>query len=97
MNDSDLDRLFAAARARRPDTSRQEYAFETRLMSRLRAQRQEQGDTSSIWAMVSWRMIPFFATCVMGLAMWHSQLSNTEETAAVNTVENPESAYLWNN
>ena len=65
MNDQDpnsqLDALFASARKHRPDTSAAEFAFETRLLARLRAQKQ----TSSVWAMVSWRLIPFFAACVV--------------------------------
>jgi len=97
MNDSDLDKLFAAARGIRPDTSRQEYGFETRLLARLRAQRQTQGDTGSIWAMVSWRMMPLFAACVMGLAVWHAQFSSITDDAALNHMENPETSDLLNN
>ena len=69
--DRRLDALFALAREHRPDTSAAEYAFETRLMARLRERRQERG---SIWAMVSWRMVPFFAVCVVALAIWQSQI-----------------------
>ncbi len=97
MNDSDLDKLFAAARGLRPDTSKSEYAFETRLMTRLRAQRETQGDAGSIWAMVSWRMMPIFAACVMGLAAWHAQFSAIADDAALNSLDNPETADLLNN
>ncbi len=98
MNDSDLDALFAAARAGRRDTSKQEYGFETRVLARIRAQRQAQGDTGSIWAMVSWRMMPFFAACVMGLAVWHSQVAAlTDDAAAFNNLEHPETADLLSN
>jgi uncharacterized membrane protein len=68
--DAALDALFALARARRADTAAAEYAFETRLMARLRASR----GTDFIWARVSWRMLPFFAVCVLALAVWHEQL-----------------------
>lgn len=98
MNDADLDKLFAAAHAGHRDTTKEEYAFETRLMARIRAQRQAQGDTGSIWSMVSWRMMPLFAACVMALAVWHSQVASlTDDAAAFNSVEHPETADLWNN
>lgn len=87
--DADLDALFALAREKRPDTSAAEFAFETRLMARLRAR----PETSSIWAMVSWRMMPFFAACVMGLALWHSQVASlTDDAAAFNNLDHPETA-----
>jgi len=93
MNDPDLDALFAVARANRRDTSKQEYGFETRALARIRAQRQAQGDMGSIWAMVSWRMMPFFAACVMGLALWHSQVASlTDDAAAFNNLDHPETA-----
>jgi hypothetical protein len=92
--DSRLDALFALARANRPDTSAAEYAFETRLMARLRA-RQE---TASIWAVVSWRLVPFFGVCVVGLAIWHSQVvTETNETVAMAGMENPATVDLWGN
>jgi hypothetical protein len=85
--DADLDALFARARERRPDTSKAEYAFETRLLARLRAER----ETSSIWAVVSWRLIPFFAACVVALTLWHSQVvTETSDAEQVAYVENPE-------
>jgi len=98
MNDRDqdgqLDALFALARACRPDTSAAEFAFETRLLARLRA-RQE---TGSILAIVSWRSIPFFAACVVALTLWHSQVvAETTDAAAMAEVENPELVDLSSN
>ena len=70
MNDNSdrkLDALFAAARASEPvDTSRAEFAFETRLAARLR---RESGSSLSAWA---WRLCPFFAALAL-LAGWWSQ------------------------
>lgn len=81
-----LDALFALARERRPDTSRAEFAFETRLLARLKAER----EPGSVWAMVAWRMIPFFAVCMVGLVIWQSQLvSETTDAEQVAYVENP--------
>ena len=97
MNDSDLDALFARARGRRPDTSKTEYALETRVLARLRSQRSGREDRGSVWAMVSWRMVPFFATCVLALAIWQAKLvSMTDEAAAFDSVEHPENADLLN-
>lgn len=98
MNDPDqdgrLDALFALARARRPDTSAAEFAFETRLLARLRAR----PETSSVWAMVSWRLVPFFAVCVVGLALWQAEVaSDTTDTASIAGLTNPVAADLWSN
>jgi hypothetical protein len=92
--DEQLDALFALARTRRPDTSAAEFAFETRLMGRLRT-REEIG---SIWAMVSWRLVPFFAVCVVGLALWQAQVvTETNEAEQMVYVENPGPLDSWNN
>jgi hypothetical protein len=55
--DERLDRLFAAARAERVDTSALEEHFETRLLARIREQRSERIP----WYALAWRMVPFFA------------------------------------
>jgi hypothetical protein len=92
--DGDLDALFALARARRPDTSAAEFAFETRLLARLRA-RQE---TGLIWATVSWRLVPFFAAGIVALTLWHSQVvTETNEAAAMAEMATPENVDLWSN
>jgi hypothetical protein len=92
--DGQLDALFALARARRPDTSAAEFAFETRLLARLRA-RQE---TGSIWAMVSWRLMPFFAVCVVALTLWQAEVaSDTTDAATIAGLNNPVAADLWSN
>jgi hypothetical protein len=92
--DAGLDALFAQARAHRPDTSAVEYAFETRLLARLRSGR----PPDSIWATVSWRLIPFFATCLVVLTLWQSQvISETDEAEQVACVTNPDALESWNN
>jgi len=99
MNDAappsdSLDELFARARDRRPDTSRAEYAFETRLLARLHASRQ----ADRAWAVVSWRMIPFFAVFTLGLVLWQTQMiSAPQEAEQIASTENPEAVDLWNN
>ena len=92
--DHQLDTLFALARSRRPDTSAAEFAFETRLLARLRDQR----ETSSVWAMVSWRMIPFFAACVVALTLWQAEASSdANDAATIAGLNNPVAADLWSN
>ena len=84
--DADLDSLFARARAERLDTSSMEYAFETRLMAKLRS-RQEPG---SIWALVSWRMMPFFVACVLALAVWRQEVvTETDDATQAAYMDNP--------
>ena len=92
--DEQLNTLFALARARRPDTSAAEFAFETRLLARLRA-RQE---TGSVWAMVSWRLMPFFAFCVVALTLWQAEVaSDTTDAATIAGLNNPVAADFWSN
>jgi hypothetical protein len=93
--DAVLDGLFARARAQRPDTAVAEYAFETRLMARLREKRTP--DPASVWATVSWRLSPIFAACVIGVAIWHSQvIAAADEAVSVATLENPGIVDWWN-
>lgn len=61
-----LDNLLASARAAKPETSREEYAFETRLMARLRAER----GRGSPWLAFAWKLTPIFACAVLLLAFW---------------------------
>ncbi len=53
-----LDRLFAAARARKSDACALEEHFETRLMARIAERREEQ----TSWSAWAWRLAPWFAT-----------------------------------
>ena len=59
-----LDALFAAARQAPPDTSRAEYALETRVLARLR---DEQRSSLLAWA---WRLTPFFAVLAVLAGIW---------------------------
>ena len=64
--DERLDRLFAAARNARVDTSALEEHFETRLMARLRERRRE----GIPWYALMWRMVPVFAVLVVLIAVY---------------------------
>lgn len=93
MTDAELNALFARARARQADTSRQEYAFETRLMAQIREKRAV--GTGSIWAKVAWQMMPIFATCVLALAILQTHMTNVaDESAVVSALDNPEGVVL---
>jgi hypothetical protein len=92
--DPKLDALFALARANRPDTSAAEFAFETRLLARLRAQ----PEAGSIWAMVSWRLIPIFAACVVALTIWQAEMaSEVSDKMNMAALNNPVATDLWDN
>ncbi len=66
--DNDLDRLFAAARKAELYKTEREYGFETRVLARIQANRTE-NRSFLLWA---WRLIPFFASIVICLAIWIS-------------------------
>src|SRR4051812_4963945 len=64
IDNARLDELLAAARRAPVDTSRAEYAFETRLLARLREER----ETSVLtWA---WKLAPFFAALAIAVTLW---------------------------
>ena len=66
MNDEQLNKLFQAARGVKPDTSRAEYGFETRLLAALRSQREH----AMPWYALAWKLTPVFAAVVIVLGVW---------------------------
>ena len=66
-HDAFLDDLLAAAREDRPDTSRAEYGFETRLMARIAA---PEAAPAGWWFAWTWRLAPFFAVIALSLSAW---------------------------
>lgn len=87
-----LDRLFEAARAEAPDTSRAEFAFETRLMGRLR---DEQSSSVFAWA---WKLAPFFAAVVIAVGLWNrptaAELNGTATMVADAVRQHPNRIFL---
>lgn len=63
-HDTQLDALFAAARGHTPDTSRAEFAFEARVLARVR---EDQRSSLLAWA---WRLTPFFAALAILAGCW---------------------------
>ena len=88
----DLDQLFALARGQPRGAQPGEYAFETRLLARLR-ERQPAADAAAVWARVTWRMVPFFAAAVVALTLWQATLaSDASDAAALTSDTNPAAA-----
>jgi hypothetical protein len=82
--DERLDRLFAAVRNARMDTSTLEEHFETRLMARLRERRRE----GMPWYALMWRMMPVFAVLVALIAVYstsYKPLSSGDLFAAISS------------
>jgi hypothetical protein len=62
--DQKLDALFRAAREFSPDTASAEFAFETRLLARLREER------GGAWYALALKLSPLFAALVIAAAAW---------------------------
>ena|SRR5436190_19684420 len=75
-SDPQLDALFRAARDVAPDTSRNEFAFETRLLARLREERR------GSWITIALRLSPFFAALVVAAAVWCRSYTGIEPDAS---------------
>ena len=88
MNDARVDKLFAATCGIKPDTSRAEYGFETRLMARLRAQQ----DQALPWYAFAWKLIPAFAAVVVALGVWTYAGSNTTDLQGAIAGDHEENA-----
>ena len=95
MNDSfsSLDPLFARARAVRSDTARTEFAFETRLLARLREARTP---VRSGMGVLAWRLLPYLALIVLGLGavQWKTGHESQEAEQAAS-LQNPEAVDLF--
>ena len=78
MNDDQLNQLFQAARGSRPDTSRAEYRFETRLLATLREDREQPAP----WAALTWRLVPVFAAIVVVTGVWSYNVQSQTGTEA---------------
>jgi hypothetical protein len=85
MNDEQLNKLFQAARAK-PDTSRVEYGFETRLLARLRTD-------ETPWFALAWKLVPVFVAVVVSLGAWN-YAGTTDLPMAGNADDSTLAAYL---
>jgi len=64
--DAKLDMLFSAARKAEFYPPEREFGFETRVMARIRAEREGQ-KAFLLW---EWRLIPLFVSLVILLGIW---------------------------
>ncbi|HXI84239.1 MAG TPA: hypothetical protein VNL17_09130 [Verrucomicrobiae bacterium] len=93
MNDDQLNKLFAAARGVKPDTSRAEYGFETRLMAHLRTEREQ----AVPWYAFAWKLVPAFAAIVVALGVWTyagSNITDLQSAIAGDHEENALATYV---
>ncbi len=79
--DNGLDRLFADARKAELYDPDMEYGFETRLMARIRAEREGRMPLL-LWA---WRLIPVFISIVIVLGIW-TYLSDSNQRIDLSAV-----------
>jgi hypothetical protein len=91
-NDEKLERLFAAARKAEPYKKEMEYGFETRLMEKIRAERERQMPFL-LWA---WRLIPVFVSIVIFLGIWiyESKYSHMADLSAITRIGNEEATLV---
>ncbi len=90
-NDRDndrIERLFAAARKSQPYEATIEYGFETRIMAKIKAEREKRKPFFS-WA---WRLMPAFVSAVLILGIWtyvaeHKQLVDLSSITGINNEE----------
>jgi nucleoside diphosphate kinase len=87
-DDDRIERLFAAARKSQPYNATLEYGFETRVMAKIREQRDGQNPFFS-WAC---RFIPALVVVVMMLGAWtyiseQRQLIGLSSIAGINNEE----------
>lgn len=93
--DAKLDKLFAAARKAGLYAPEREYGFETRVMAKIRAERESQ-KAFFIW---EWRLIPLFVSFIIFLGIWiyASESRSMIDLSALTQIGNEEAvlaAYL---
>lgn len=77
--DQKLDALFRAARDTAAGAGASDFAFETRLLARLREERRP------AWFAVALKLSPFFAALVFAAAAWCHASTSLE----------PDASYAW--
>src|SRR5690349_5921344 len=85
-----LDKLFLAARSRKPDTAAIEAHFETRLLARIEEQRTSQAS----WPVWTWRLIPWFVTIAVIVGIGSIVYDPTRSSDLFATLTNGYEEYL---
>ena len=85
---SKIDKLFADVRKAEHYDLTREYGFETRVMTRIRAER----GTKMPFILWAWRLTPFFASIVILLGIWISAFESPRITdlSAADGIRNEE-------
>jgi hypothetical protein len=94
MNDT-LDVLFEKARSMEPDVSRTESGFETRLLARMRSERERHVPIFE-WM---WRLVPIFTAITISLGAWYYYVPDTTvdfSTAVAAQMDDPVAATFIN-
>ena len=91
-NDEKLDRLFASARKAKLYKTDMEYGFETRIVARIRAERERQ----RLFLLWVWRLIPVFVSIVIFLGIWiySSRYSHMTDLSAIIGIGNEETTMV---
>lgn len=90
-----LDILFEKARSAEPDVSRTESGFETRLLARMRSERERHVPVFE-WV---WRLAPVFTAITISLGTWYYYMPDTAVdfgTAVTAQMDDPVAAAFMN-
>ena len=92
QNDTKLDALFAAARKAEPRGLDMEHGFETRLMARIRAEREGKAPFF-VW---TWRLMPVFLALIVLMGVWAfiSESHSPIDLSAITRIGNEESTLI---
>ena len=85
-----IDELFNAARTLEPEISGAEFGLETRVLARLRAEREAQ----TVWFTWTWRLVPVFMVLVMVLSGWYYLFTPTMDMRTALTANYNQTMYL---
>jgi len=85
-----MDELFKLARTVEPNISRSEMGLETRVLARLRTER----ESLAVWFTWTWRLVPIFAVLVMALGGWYYSASPNVDMRTAITSNYEQTMYL---
>ena len=85
-----IDEFFRLARTMEPDVSGVERGLETRVLARLRAER----EARTVWFTWTWRLMPVFTVLVMILGGWYYLFAPTIDMRTALTANYDQTMYL---
>lgn len=79
---NNMDELFTLARTVKPDIYHVERGLETRVLAKLRSER----ESLTVWFTWTWRLVPIFTVLVMVLGGWYYSASpNVDMRTAITS------------